>query len=46
MVYLWRAVDDGGTVLDIVVQRRRNTKPVLTKAALRLLQELLNNQGI
>ena len=26
MVYLWRAVDDEGTILDIVVQRKRNTK--------------------
>ena len=41
MVYLWRAVDDEGTVLDVVVQRRRNTK-----AALRLLLKLLKNQGI
>ncbi|MEP6342605.1 MAG: IS6 family transposase, partial [Maricaulaceae bacterium] len=41
MVYLWRAVDDEGTVLDVVVQRRRNTK-----AATRLLQKLLKNQGI
>ena len=41
MVYLWRAVDDEGTVLDVVVQRRRNTK-----AALRLLRKLLKNQGI
>ena len=41
MVYLWRAVDDEGTVLDVVVQRRRNTK-----AALRLLRKLLRNQGI
>ena len=41
MVYLWRAVDDEGTVLDIVVQRRRNTK-----AATRLLRKLLKNQGI
>ena len=40
MVYLWRAVDDEGAVLDIVVQRRRNTK-----AALRLLRKLLRNQG-
>lgn len=40
-VYLWRAVDDEGTVLDIVVQTRRNTK-----AALRLLRKLLKNQGI
>ena len=41
MVYLWRAVDDEGTVLDVVVQRRRNTK-----AANRLLRKLLKNQGI
>ena len=41
MVYLWRAVDDEGTVLDVVMQRRRNTK-----AALRLLRKLLKNQGI
>lgn len=41
MVYLWRAVDDEGTVLDVVVQRRRNTK-----AAKRLLRKLLRNQGI
>ena len=41
MVYLWRAVDDEGSVLDIVVQRRRNTK-----AAIRLLRKLLKNQGI
>jgi transposase-like protein len=41
MVYLWRAVDDEGTVLDVVVQNRRNTK-----AATRLLRKLLRNQGI
>ena len=41
MVYLWRAVDDEGTVLDVVVQRRRNTK-----TATRLLRKLLRNQGI
>ena len=40
MVYLWRAVDDEGTVLDVVVKRRRNTK-----AATRLLGKLLRNQG-
>ena len=36
MVYLWRAVDNEGTVLDIVIQRRRNTH-----AAMRLLRKLL-----
>ena len=41
MVYLWRAVDDEGKVLDVVVQRRRNTK-----AATRLLRKLLRNQGV
>lgn len=41
MVYLWRAVDDEGSVLDVVVQGRRNTK-----AALRLLRKLLTNQGV
>jgi len=41
MVYLWRAVDNEGTVLDVVVQGRRNTK-----AATRLLRKLLRNQGI
>ena len=41
MVYLWRAVDNEGTVLDVVVQHRRNTK-----AAKRLLRKLLKNQGI
>ena len=41
MVYLWRAVDDEGTVLDVVVQKRRNAK-----AATRLLRKLLRNQGI
>ncbi len=41
MVYFWRAVDNEGTVLDVVVQRRRNTK-----AARRLLRKLLRNQGV
>ncbi len=41
MIYLWRAVDDERTVLDVVVQRRRNTK-----AAIRLPRKLLKNQGI
>lgn len=41
MVYLWRAVDDEGTVLDVLVQQRRNAK-----AAMRLLRKFLKNQGI
>ena len=41
MVYLWRAVDDEGTLLDVVIQHRRNTK-----AATRLLRKLLRNQGV
>jgi len=41
MVYLWRAVEDERTVMDVVIQRRRNTK-----AALILLRKLLKNQGI
>lgn len=41
MVYLWRAVDDEGTVLDVVVQRKRNTK-----AAKCFLRKLLRNQGV
>jgi len=41
MVYLWRAVDDEGTVLDIVVQSRRNKK-----AAMRLLRKLLKINGV
>jgi len=41
MVYLWRAVDNEGTVLDVVIQSGRNTK-----AAIRLLRKLLRNQGI
>jgi transposase-like protein len=40
-VYLWRAVDDEGEVLDLVVQKRRNNG-----AALKLLKRLLRNQGI
>lgn len=39
LVYLWRAVDDEDTVLDVVVQTRRNRK-----AALRLITKLLKNQ--
>ena len=40
-MYLWRAVDDEGEVLDLVVQKRRDTD-----AALRLLRRLLRNQPI
>ena len=39
-MWLWRAVDDEGEVLDVLVQKRRNTK-----AALRLLRKLLKNQA-
>ena len=40
-MYLWRAVDDEGEVLDVVVQHRRNTA-----AATKLLKRLLHNQPI
>src|SRR5215204_2879409 len=39
-MYLWRAVDSEGEVLDLLVQARRDTK-----AALRLLRKLLKKQG-
>src|SRR5947207_10911858 len=39
-MYLWRAVDHEGEVLDVLVQRRRDTQ-----AALRLLNKLLRKQG-
>jgi putative transposase len=39
-MYLWRAVDSEGEVLDIRVQRRRNKK-----AALKLMRKLLKKQG-
>jgi putative transposase len=38
--YLWRAVDDEGEVLDILVQSRRNKR-----AALKLIRRLLKKQG-
>ncbi len=38
-MYLWRAVDSEGEVLDIVVQSRRNKK-----AALKLMRKLLQKQ--
>lgn len=40
-MYLWRAVDDEGEVLDMLVQKRRSKH-----AAVRLLRKLLRNQGI
>jgi putative transposase len=39
-VYLWRAVDDEGEVLEVLVQSRRNKK-----AALKLIRNLLKIQG-
>ena len=38
--YLWRAVDEDGDVLDILVQSRRNRR-----AAVRFLRKLLKRQG-
>ena len=40
MVYLWRAVDAEGEVLDVLVQRRRNKR-----AALKLMRKLLKKYG-
>ena len=40
-MWLWRAVDDEGEVLDMLVQKRRNTK-----AAMRLFRKLLKNTGV
>ena len=40
-MWLWRAVDDEGEVLDVLVQKRRNTK-----AATRLFRKLLKNTGV
>src|SRR6516162_2841859 len=39
-MYLWRAVDNEGEVLDMLVQRRRDTQ-----VALRLMRKLLKKQG-
>ena len=39
-MYLWRAVDSEGEVLDILVQSRRNKK-----AARKLMRKLLKKQG-
>jgi putative transposase len=40
-VWIWRAVDDEGEVMDMVVQKQRDTR-----AALRLLRRLLRNQHV
>ena len=40
-MWLWRAVDDEGEVLDCLVQKRRNTS-----AAARLLRKLLKHNGV
>lgn len=40
-VWPWRAFDDEGEVMDVVVQKRRDTR-----AALQLLKRLLRNQGV
>jgi putative transposase len=40
-MWLWRAVDDEGEVVDVLVQKRHNAA-----AALKLLRRLLENQGI
>jgi putative transposase len=39
--WLWRAVDDEGEVLDLLVQRRRDTK-----AAAKLMLKLLRKLGL
>ena len=39
-IYLWRAVDDEGEVLDLVVQKRRDRA-----AAVKFLRKLLKKQG-
>ncbi len=39
-LYLWRAVDDEGEVLDILVQKRRDKA-----AAVKLMRKLLKKQG-
>jgi len=40
-MYLWRAVDHEGEVLDMLVQRRRDSR-----AALRLMRKLLRKARI
>ena len=39
-MYLWRAVDDEGEILEILVQRRRDRR-----AAVKLMRKLLRKQG-
>ena len=39
-MYLWRAIDQDGEVLDVLVQAKRDTK-----AALKLMRRLLKRQG-
>jgi len=39
-MYLWRAIDHEGEVLDMLVQRRRDRR-----AASRLMRKLLKKQG-
>jgi putative transposase len=39
-MYLWRAVDQEGEILDLLVQRRRDKR-----AAVRLMRKLLRKQG-
>ncbi len=41
-MYLWRAVDDEGEVLDHLVQRRRDTAATLN---LKLMRKPLRKQG-
>src|SRR5664279_1893624 len=41
MVYLWRAVDAEGEVLDVLIQSRRNRR-----AALKLMRKLLKKYGV
>ena len=38
--WLWRAVDDEGEILDLLVQRRRDNA-----AAVKLMRKLLKKQG-
>src|SRR3954447_15851580 len=41
LMYLWRAVDAEGEVLDVLLQSKRNTK-----AARKLMRKLLKRQGM